>query len=105
MNETISTMKTFLSQLWHYLGRHKYLITVVAFLAIIVFLDENNLMVRVKKRYEISRLTSQRNRQQALRDSLEEELRAFDTDGKSLERIAREQYGMHEEGEEVFIVK
>ena len=98
-------MKRFLSQLWHYIGRHKYLITVLAFLAIVCFLDKNNLMVRLKNRYEISRLTSQRNANQRECDSLVKELKALETDGKSLEKIAREQYGMHEKGEEVFIIK
>ena len=98
-------MKKFLSQLWHYVGRHKYLITVLAFLAIVVFLDKNNLMSRLKNRYEISRLTSQRDSYQKTCDSLWSELKALETDGESLERIAREQYGMHEAGEDVFIIK
>ncbi|MBR4433428.1 MAG: septum formation initiator family protein [Bacteroidaceae bacterium] len=98
-------MKKFLSQLWHYIGRHKYLITVIAFLLIVGFLDKNNMMVRLKNRYEISRLSAQKQEFQNLCDSLSDELQSFDTDGKSLERIAREQYGMHEAGEDVFIVK
>jgi Septum formation initiator len=98
-------MKKFLSQLWHYVGRHKYFLTVLAFLAIVCFLDKNNLMVRLKNRYEISRLTSQRDNYKETCDSLWSELKALETDGKSLEKIAREQYGMHEAGEEVFIIR
>ncbi|MCR5140183.1 MAG: septum formation initiator family protein [Bacteroidaceae bacterium] len=98
-------MKTFLSQLWHYVGRHKYLITVLAFLAIVCFLDSNNLLVRLRNRVEINRLTAQRDDYQDACDSLWGELKALETDGKSLEKIAREQYGMHEAGEDVFIIR
>jgi len=98
-------MKKFLTQLWHYAGKHKYLLTVLGFLVIICFLDKNNLTVRLKNKYEISRLTSERDDYQRKCDSLWSELKSLETDGKSLEKIAREEYGMHEEGEEVFIVR
>lgn len=95
----------FLAKLWHYMGKHKYLLTVLFFVILVCFLDKNNMMVRMKNRVEIGRLNAQIDHYRSLCDSLEKELNALDTDGKSLEKIAREQYGMHEDGEEIFIIK
>ena len=44
---------------WKYVRMHKYLITVAAFLVIIVFLDENSLIQRNKHRQEINALTAE----------------------------------------------
>ena len=44
---------------WNYIRQHKYLITILAFLVIIVFLDENSLIQRAKQRQEINALTSE----------------------------------------------
>ena len=48
-----------LMTVWNYIRQHKYLITIVAFLVIIVFLDENSLIQRNKHRQEINALTSE----------------------------------------------
>ena len=48
-----------LATLWSYIRRHKYLITILSFLVIIVFLDENSLIQRAKHRREINALTSE----------------------------------------------
>ena len=45
-----------LSALWDFIGRHKYLITLLVFGVIIVFLDENSLIQRAKHREEIREL-------------------------------------------------
>ena len=48
-----------LGTVWNYIRQHKYLITVVLFLIVIVFLDENSLIQRAKHRREINALTSE----------------------------------------------
>ena len=45
--------------IWSHIRRHKYLITVLAFLVVIVFLDENSLIQRAKHKREISTLNSE----------------------------------------------
>lgn len=95
----------FLKKLWHTLGQYKYLVTVLLFVLIVVFLDKNNLFVRMDNRREIHRLNAQIEYYRALVDSLEQELSDIEQGGEALEDIAREQYGMHKEGEEVFIIK
>ena len=42
--------------IWNYIRRHKYMITVLIFIVVIGFLDENSLIQRVKHRSEISAL-------------------------------------------------
>lgn len=44
--------------IWEFIGKHKYLITVLAFAAIIGFLDENSDIRRIGYTREISRLQS-----------------------------------------------
>ena len=95
----------FLKKVWHYLGKHKYAFTIICFLAIVLFLDSNNVFVRMKNKRELRRLNSQIEHYSSLRDSLEAELEDLNVDGAALERIAREQYGMHADDEEVFIIK
>lgn len=95
----------FLKELWHYIGRHKYMLTVAAFFVIICFLDKNNMFVRLRNQHEINRLNAQIESYRSKCDSLEKELNELNCGGKALETIAREQYGMHEENEEVFIIK
>ena len=41
-----------LGRLWNAVGRHKYTITIVGFLLIICFLDQNNLMQRWQHRQQ-----------------------------------------------------
>ena len=48
-----------LRTIWIYIRQHKYLITIVSFLVIIVFLDENSLIQRAKHRQEIEALTNE----------------------------------------------
>ena len=45
--------------IWNHIRRHKYLITVMAFLVVIVFLDENSLIQRAQHKREISTLKSE----------------------------------------------
>ena len=45
--------------IWNYIRRHKYMITVLIFIVVIGFLDENSLIQRVKHRSEISALNSE----------------------------------------------
>ena len=44
---------------WKYIRQHKYLITILVFLLVVVFLDENSLMKRAQYRQEISTLKSE----------------------------------------------
>ena len=92
-----------LMTIWNYIRRHKYLITIVAFLVMIVFLDENSLIQRAKHKQEISTLNSEIIK---YRNQFEEDtrrLKELENNPEALEKIAREMYLMKKPNEDIFI--
>lgn len=87
------------------IGRHKYTITIVGFLLIICVLDQNNLLLRLQHRQQIRELKREILYYTQLRDSSVTRLKELDEDGNSLERVARESYGMHMPDEDMFIIE
>lgn len=89
--------------IWNYIRRHKYLITVLIFLVVIGFLDENSLIQRIKHRSEISSLNSEieKYRKQYERDT--EKLKELTTNPEALEKIAREKYLMKKPNEDIYV--
>ena len=85
--------------------RHKYLVTILGFLLIICFLDQNNLMLRLRHHYQIRELQKEIDHYTLMRDRSVQGLQELANDSNNLERIAREKYGMHLPNEEVFIIK
>lgn len=94
-----------LKKLWDVVGRHKYTITIVGFLLIICFFDQNNLMLRWQHRQQRLSLQKEIEYYEAVRDSSERGLKALEDDGRNLERVAREKYKMHLPEEEIFIIQ
>ena len=88
---------------WKYIRQHKYLITIAAFLVIIVFLDENSLIQRQKHQQEINMLKAEieRYRQQFEEDT--RKLKELTSNPEAMEKIAREKYSMKRPNEDVFI--
>ena len=89
--------------LWNYVRRHKYLITIVSFLVIIVFLDENSLIQRAKHRREIQALTSEIEKYRKQYEADTETLKELMNNPEAIEKIAREKYLMKKPNEDVFI--
>jgi cell division protein FtsB len=79
------------------------MITIAAFLVIIVFLDENSLIQRQKHQQEISTLKAEieRYRQQFEEDT--RKLKELTSNPEAMEKIAREKYLMKRPNEDVFI--
>ena len=94
-----------IKEMWAAIGRHKYTVTIVGFLLIICFLDQNNLMLRLRHQRQIRELNREIEQYEALRDESIRGLQELANDSNNLERIAREKYGMHLPNEEVFIIK
>lgn len=88
---------------WKYIRQHKYMITIAAFLVIIVFLDENSLIQRQKHQQEINTLKAEieRYRQQFEEDT--RKLKELTSNPEAMEKIAREKYLMKRPNEDVFI--
>ncbi len=88
---------------WTYIRKHKYLITIVAFLVIIVFLDENSLIQRAQHKREISTLKSEIARYRKQYEEDTRKLKELMDNPEALEKIAREKYLMKKPNEDIFI--
>lgn len=98
-------MNDSIAEIFKWIGRHKYMFVTLAFLAIIVVFDENNLLKHIQNKREISQLKSDIEELAEQHDELEKKLRELDTDVYIMEKVAREKYGMHLENEDVFIIE
>lgn len=94
-----------LNNIWSFVGRHKYLITIIGFLLIICFFDQNNLLLRLRHRKQISELEKEIEYYTTMRDNSVKGLQELESNEGNLERIARDRYGMHLPNEEIFIIK
>ena len=94
-----------LKSVWSFICMHKYLITIVIFLVIIVFLDENNLINRFQHKNEIRVMKSdiEEYRKQFNEDT--ERLKELTDNPEGLEKIAREKYLMKKPNEDIFILE
>jgi cell division protein FtsB len=90
---------------WGTIRRHKYLVTIVGFLLLICVLDQNNLVLRIQHHRQIRELEREIAYYTQLRDTSVARLKELDEDRNNLERVAREVYGMHLPGEEIFIIE
>lgn len=89
--------------IWNYIRRHKYLITVLIFIVVIGFLDENSLIQRIKHRNEISTLNSEIERYRTQYEEDTERLKELTTNPEALEKIAREKYLMKKPNEDIYV--
>ena len=92
-----------LMTIWTYIRKHKYLITIAAFLVIIVFLDENSLIQRAKHQQEINTLNSEITKYRKQFEEDTEKLKELTSNPEAMEKIAREKYLMEKPNEDIFI--
>ncbi|MCX6308273.1 MAG: septum formation initiator family protein, partial [Bacteroidia bacterium] len=84
---------------------NKYLITIVVFLAFIIFVDENNVIRRVNYELKIRELKQEIRHYRKLSEESESKLNKLHSSDAELERVAREDYLMKKLNEDVFIVE
>ena len=94
-----------ISVLFRWVLNHKYLFVTIAFVAIMVFFDKHNLIEHFKNQREIVSLKAENRELKEQLDELRYRSDELHKDVTIMEKVAREKYGMHKEGEEVFIVK
>ncbi|MBQ7878481.1 MAG: septum formation initiator family protein [Bacteroidaceae bacterium] len=85
--------------------KHKYLFVTIAFIAIMVLFDENNMLKHIKNQREISRLKSEISAMQQEYADVQQRMQELHQDSGLMEKVAREKYGMHLDDEEIFIIK
>ena len=84
---------------------NKYIVTLIVFVIFIVFIDENNVIRRVKYELQIKGLRKEIHHYEELRDLSTKRLEKLHSSDSELERVAREDYLMKKPNEEVFIVE
>lgn len=84
---------------------HKYLFVTIAFLLILVFFDENNMIKHFRNNREIAALKAENEQLKNSIDDLKQRVKELNKDPEVTEKVAREKYGMLKEGEELFIVE
>lgn len=89
--------------LWTFFCRYKYLFTLVGFVVIVGFLDENSIVRRFKYANEINRLNSEIEKYREDYELTTERLNELLVDSGAIERIAREKYLMKKPNEDVFV--
>jgi cell division protein DivIC len=84
--------------------KNKYLITGVAFLVLMLFLDRNNLVSQYKMRKELNGLRKELKfyHDQAQKDSIE--YSRLTGDSLELEKLGREKYMMKRDSEDIYII-
>lgn len=98
MNDSIANFFT-------WVRNNKYWFVTITFLLIIIFFDENNMIKHFQNQREISMLKSEI---EDLRHELEvitHKSNELHKDLEIMEKVAREKYGMHKDGEEIFIIE
>ncbi len=83
---------------------NKYFIAAFAFVFWITVFDENNLLERRQLMKELNQLEKDKNYYQNKIEEDAARLTELQTNNENLEKFAREQYLMHKEDEDVFIV-
>ena len=92
-----------LATLWAFVCRRKYLITLVVFVVIVGFLDENSIVRRMGYADEISRLNNEIEKYRAEYEENTERLNELAVDSGAIERIAREKYLMKKPNEDIYV--
>ncbi|MBR1947000.1 MAG: septum formation initiator family protein [Bacteroidaceae bacterium] len=98
MNDSIATF-------FNWVKNNKYWFVTIAFLLIIIFFDENNMIKHFQNQREIAVLKSEIDELKEELEVLSHKSAELHKDIEIMEKVAREKYGMPKEGEEVFIVE
>ena len=93
---------------WSFLCRHnrwanKYVITLVLFVMVVGFLDENSLVRRMQYMREENRLLDEIERYSAEYKKNTIKLQELSVDSGAIERIAREKYLMKKPDEDIYV--
>ena len=87
-----------------FIGRYKYLIVIIAGIALVGFLDENSYLHRMQLDMQISDLKEEiRSYEEKNAESMKR-IAEIDSGGESIEKIARENYYMKAPDEDIFVL-
>lgn len=95
------------SELWQHIQVNKwgkYVLTILAFLAVFIFIGDQSLVRFVRRGREIRHLEEQRDMYRRGTEDAQRQLQMLQQPD-SLEQYAREHYFMHEKGEDIYLVE
>ena len=90
--------------IWSYILKFKYLIAAVVFAVWITFLDQTSLKYKSKLKEEIKSLEKRRKFYKEEIRKNEKYYKDLTTNPDAKERLAREEYYMHKDNEDVFLI-
>ena len=85
--------------------KNKYLIATIVFLVWMVFFDHNNLLLHLQYRNELNDLSKSKKYYQGQIDKTKKEVELMQSNPKWMEKVAREQYLMKRDNEDVYLIK
>ena len=83
---------------------NKYVLTLLIFAVVLTFCGEQSLLNRVQRAHEISEKTEELDAYRQAIDETNAQIERMNASTENLEQFAREQYFMHADNEDVFIV-
>ena len=92
-----------LSTVWGYIRRHKYSVVIIIFALLIGVVGENSLCQRYKYRAELRRLRADIRKYTEMYEHDTRYLQEMNTNPKLMTKIAREEYFMKTDDEDIFV--
>ena len=85
--------------------RSKYFLAVTFFLVWMLFFDHNNLFLHLQYRKDLKGLTESKKYYKSQIEKTQHDLELLKSNPLWIEKVAREQYLMKREGEDIFLIK
>lgn len=102
-NETIAKVKQNIARIWH-LWYMKYVLVCVVGILIVGFLDDNSVLSHLNMMQRKSELREEIEYYETLNQKNKERIRQLEDNPKEIEKIAREQYFMKADDEDIFVL-
>jgi cell division protein FtsB len=102
-NETIAKVKQNIARIWH-LWYMKYVLVCVVGILIVGFLDDNSVLSHFNMMQRKSELREEIEYYETLNQKNKERIRQLEDNPKEIEKIAREQYFMKADDEDIFVL-
>ena len=93
-----------LTAILNWLNHYKYLIVIVVGVLIVGFFDDNSLLRRVKLQLQISKIEDEIDAFNKKNEAEKKDLNELKRNPKAIEKIAREQYFMKADDEDIFVL-
>ena len=84
--------------------KNKYLIATILFVVWMLFFDHNNIFLHLQYRKELNELKADKKYYQEQIDLTRKEVDLIKSNPQAMEKVAREQYLMKKDDEDVFVV-